>query len=141
MAATRSSSCTRRSALPCGWWKRPSLPYLLPASLLKQSPPKALPQQQQHLTTPIQKANKYNAQKTSSSLASTAPAPPSQWTARQERRLGPCTTSKQPLPLADGCLKLEGEQCCDVASSIGLVAISQPGNKALLKPRANRPSL
>jgi hypothetical protein len=31
-------------------------------------------------------------------------------------------------------LELEGEKCCDVASSIGLVAVSQPGNKALQKP-------
>jgi hypothetical protein len=36
-------------------------------------------------------------------------------------------------------LELEGEQCCDVASSIGLVAISQPGNKALLKPELVAP--
>jgi hypothetical protein len=36
-------------------------------------------------------------------------------------------------------LELEGEKCCDVASSIGLVAVSQPGNKALLKPELVAP--
>ena len=34
----------------------------------------------------------------------------------------------------DWTLEVEGEKCCDVASSIGLIAVSQPGNKALLKP-------
>jgi hypothetical protein len=57
-----------------------------------------------------------------------------QWSKGAGEAPWPLYNEQEAIASGGWLLEVEGEQCCDVASSIGLVAISQPGNKALLKP-------
>jgi hypothetical protein len=57
-----------------------------------------------------------------------------QWSKGAGEAPWPLYNEQEAIAAGGWLLEVEGEQCCDVASSIGLVAISQPGNKALLKP-------
>jgi hypothetical protein len=57
-----------------------------------------------------------------------------QWKAGAGEAPWPLYNEREAIAAGGWLLEVEGEKCCDVASSIGLVAISQPGNKALLKP-------
>ena len=57
-----------------------------------------------------------------------------QWKAGAGEAPWPLYGEQEAIAVGGWLLELEGEKCCDVASSIGLVAISQPGNKALQKP-------
>lgn len=51
----------------------------------------------------------------------------------------PLYNEKEALAASGWLLELEGEKTVDIASANGLVAISQPGNKALLKPELVAP--
>jgi hypothetical protein len=57
-----------------------------------------------------------------------------QWSKGAGEAPWPLYGEQAALTASGWLLEVEGEKCCDVASSIGLVAFSQPGNKALLKP-------
>jgi hypothetical protein len=62
-----------------------------------------------------------------------------QWSPNAGEAPWPLYNEQEAIASGGWPLELEGEKCCDVASSIGLVAISQPGNKALLKPELVAP--
>jgi hypothetical protein len=62
-----------------------------------------------------------------------------QWSKGAGEAPWPAYNEQEAIAAGGWLLEVEGEQCCDVASSIGLVAISQPGNKALLKPELVAP--
>jgi len=62
-----------------------------------------------------------------------------QWSKGAGEAAWPAYNEEAAIAAGGWLLETEGEKCCDVASSIGLAAISQPGNKALQKPELIAP--
>ena len=57
-----------------------------------------------------------------------------QWIKKAGENNWPLYNEAAAIAADNWLLEVEGEKVCDIASSIGLVAISQPGNKKLLAP-------
>jgi hypothetical protein len=111
----------------------------LPACPLKQSPQKALPQQQAS-STPIQPASTSTTHPDKQFFSHHRLNSTDQWSKGAGE--APWPAYNEQVAIASGGWVLEGEgenAVTDCASSIGLVAISQPGNKALLKPELVAP--
>jgi putative DNA primase/helicase len=110
----------------------------LPASPLKQSQQKALPQQQAPYYT-YSEGQRVQRTKDKQFFSHHRVNSTDQWSPNAGEAPWPLYNEQVAIASGGWPFELEGEKCCDVASSIGLVAISQPGNKALLKPELVAP--